>query len=311
MVLTVTLNASWDKTVVCPNLTLGGVVMAERAYTFAAGKGIDVARGLHDLGDDVGALGLAGGITGQAIRAGLAAEGIPHDLTPTQAETRSNLTLVDPMAGTEVHVVEPGGGVRPDELAAFRETFRRYLPPARFLALAGSLPPGVPDSIDAELVEEAQAAGVRAAVDTRGPALRAAVPARPWLLKPNAEELAELVGRGLPDAAAMAAAAQEVVTTGVEVVVVSLGSAGALAVTQAGKWYSPAPAVEPINTVGCGDALLAGLLHAAAAGADAPEMLRWGVAAGTANVLQEAPGGVARADVERFAERIPCYAMGS
>jgi 1-phosphofructokinase len=197
-------------------------------------------------------------------------------------------------------VVEPGGTVSSEELAVTRRALSEELPRAGFLILAGSVPPGVEPDTYRDIVLEARARGVRTAVDTRGPALARAVEAHPWLIKPNREELQELIGRQLTDERALLDAAQDVRRSGVEIVIISLGAAGALIVSEVGAWRATPPQVSVVSTVGCGDALLAGAIHAASGSGTSQDIVRWGVAAGTANTLVASPGGVVLKDVLRL-----------
>ncbi len=167
MVISVVLNASWDKTLVSSNLKTEGVAVAEKVYAYAGGKGVNLARALRELGDDSLVLGFIGGVTGELIKSALSTEGISHSFTETVSETRSNLTVSDPVSGRELHIVEPGGEVSNQELSEFLTTFRKHLREATFVALVGSIPPGVPSRIYADLVGEAKRSDLPCAVDTR------------------------------------------------------------------------------------------------------------------------------------------------
>ena len=292
MILCVTLNPSWDVTHVCRGWNSGGVVRVERTESCAGGKGINVARGLRDLGRETFCLGLVGGATGSLVRQGLSAEELPGQWLEIRDNTRTNFTLTDPDSGEELHSVEPGPEIDSVQWKQFRQAYESALREAECVVLAGSLPRGLPPTAYAELVRLARTQGVRVVVDSSGPALRAAVEARACAIKPNRKEFAQLAGRDLPDLAAVVQAALELLQDGVELLAVTLGPDGAIVISTAEGWQATPPEVSVVNTVGCGDAFLSGLLHAACDGSPLADQLRWAVAAGTANVTVPSPGTV-------------------
>jgi tagatose 6-phosphate kinase len=302
MVLTVTFSPSIDKVYYCAWLSLTGVHRAVRCETYPAGKGINVARGVRSLGGEALALGFAGGHLGELLRALLEKEGIPERLTRTRSDVRLNPTFRDPARESDLHVLEPDQPVTEQEQAALLQTFRQSLERAKAVVFAGSGRLGVSASLVGQIVTEANDAGALSIVDSRDEPLRTAVRAKPFLLKPNAQELSDLAGRPLRTEDELIQAAQEVVERGVRNVVVSLGADGAILACADGVWKARPPQVRAINTVGCGDAMVAGLTMASLAGASPAETLRRGVAAGTVNVLLDSPGLV---PAEAFEEMLP------
>jgi len=195
-----------------------------------------------------------------------------------------NIAVVEP-DGTTTKLNEPGPVLSADELAAIETTTVETLSQgARWLVGCGSLPPGVADDYYAALVAAGHAASVKVAIDTSGPPLVAALPAHPDLIKPNLEELEELVGMPMATLADVRDAATTLVDGGVETVLVSLGRHGALLVQAGLTAYASAAVDKPLSTVGAGDSTLAGYLHALSAGATAPEALKTGVSWGSAAV---------------------------
>ncbi|MGH2346904.1 MAG: PfkB family carbohydrate kinase, partial [Chloroflexota bacterium] len=138
MIVTITLNAALDRTLVAPGFTLGQSRTVDRALSLGGGKGLNVARALHGLSCAVLALGLAGGETGAAIRRVLAEEGIPSDLTQIREESRTCTAIIDPLSGLSTEINEPGPRVAEDELAPFLDRFQRVLSDASLIALSGS-----------------------------------------------------------------------------------------------------------------------------------------------------------------------------
>lgn len=292
-------NVALDRRLVVPGFAEGGVWRAAAVALAAGGKGINVARGLVDLGADALAVGPLGGATGAWIAARLAAEGIAAAWTAISGETRTCLVILDGGGGTTV-VNEPGPRLDAGEWQRFTADVGRRAAGARFVAISGSLPPlaqAEPAAAMAALIAQAAAGGAQVWVDSSGGPLAAAVQAaaggRLAGLKINAEEAATLLARPIADAAAAATAGRQLRQAGVDRVAITLGAAGAVLVTGDGAWLATPPAVPVVSSVGAGDAFMAGLLAAVAAGAAPPTALTQAVAAGAANVGDSAAGAIA------------------
>src|ERR1700733_6424513 len=219
MILAVTLNPALDVTHHVRHADWNGVNRPYRVLTRPGGKGLNVARVLRTLGADVRAIGLAGGLDGQAVLEGLAAAGVPATFTPIAGPTRRTFTVVDEAAGRVAAFNEPGPAVAHGEYRRFRPLFGRALAGCSVAVLSGSVPPGVPATGYAALTKTAAAAGVPVILDADGPALRHALAAGPAVVKPNLAELERAAGRqlragGEPDLAAVAAAARELTAAG-------------------------------------------------------------------------------------------------
>jgi 1-phosphofructokinase len=292
VILTVTPNPSLDRTVELPApLRRGAVQGASGARQDAGGKGVNVARVLHASG--VGTLAVLPGDPGDPLLAELAASGVPHEAVPLGAPIRSNVTITEP-DGTTTKINAPGAPLTPDLVDAVVDLVVRRGRDASWVALAGSLPPGAAPDVYAGIVRRVRAAlgagAPRFAVDTSGPALAGSTAhddALPDLIKPNGEELAELVGTGDgealeadPDLVATTAAA--LVARGVGAVLTTLGAGGAVLTVPTGSWHAVHAPVTVRSTVGAGDSSLAGYLLAHERG-DAPQdCLRQAVASGSA-----------------------------
>jgi tagatose 6-phosphate kinase len=315
MILVVTLNPALDITYHVAGADWAGVNRPFAVHGRAGGKGLNVARTLRALGHEVAVAGLAGGLTGQAVLDGLAGTGIVADFTPIAGETRRTFAVADSTSGQTALFNEPGPAVTPEEYREFAGTYEKTVASAELVVLSGSLPPGVPDSAYAGLITAA--AGVPALLDAGGAALALGAAAGPAIVKPNLAELEEAAGRSLrgpdgPDLDAVERAARLVGQrsvgqrsvgqrlVGQGAVVVSLGSDGLLAVTQAGTWHARPPGHVPGNPTGAGDAVAAGLADAFARGMDWPASLRHAAALGTAAVGTPVAGEFAIADYERL-----------
>lgn len=283
MIVTVTVNAALDVTYAVEALTPHTTHRVRSTASRAGGKGINVARVLSALGEPTVVTGLVGGPTGAAIREDLAACGLPDALTDMAAESRRTLTVVDGTDATGFN--EPGGEVRPAEWDSFCATFSDLVQSTDIVVCSGSLPPGVPSDGYAVLVSIATECGVRTLLDCEGEALRAALAARPHLVKPNAAELEATTGVSDPLEGALALR-----SAGAGAVVVTLGAEGLLGVTQEGVWRARPP--EPVagNPTGAGDACAAALAAGLRSGSPWPELLREAVALSAAAVRTRLAG---------------------
>lgn len=275
MILTVTLNAALDVTYQVPDADWDGVNRVSSVHRRAGGKGVNVARVLAALGREVVVAGLAGGPTGEAIRADLDAAGLPTALTPISGDSRTTLVI---HSGTTALFNEPGPLVTGDELDRFLAGFERLAKDAEAVVISGSLPRGVPSDLYATL---AAMSGAPTIVDADGEPLRHAPKGRPSIVKPNKDELA----RAFPDGGAEAVLAE-----GAGAVVVSMGEEGLHAITPAGTFRARMPYRVEGNPTGAGDALVAGLALGLVEDLPWPDLLRRAAALGAAAVAAPVAG---------------------
>lgn len=279
MIVTLTLNPSLDRAVEVDRLVPGAVNRATEARLDPGGKGVNVSRALLAAGVPSRAVLPVGGPEGDQLVRLLTAEGVGVSAVLVGGRTRSNLTLAEP-DGTITKINEPGPTLTDEELDWVVDAVLSATGSADWVAACGSLPPGIPDDFYARLCLRLGSAGTSVAVDTSGAALLEAVAARPSLVKPNGEELAEAVGSPLGSVGDAVEAAQVLRANGAQVVLVSLGADGALLVSDDGVVSGECPVAEPRSTVGAGDALLAGFLAGGAHGPAAlAEGLAWAAAA--------------------------------
>ena len=275
MIVTVTPNPSIDRTIQIDRLDRGRMIRARAATSEAAGKGLNVSLALATEGVDTSAvLPLAADSATVYLR--LLADAVPITAVPIKGAARVNVSLVEP-DGTVTKVNEPGPQLGPDDVEAILAA-ASAIAGSGWVVGCGSLPPGAPVDFYARLIALGSE-DRRIAVDTSGEALGAAVCARAALIKPNTAELAELVGRPLATIGDVIAAARELIERGAHAVLVSLGPDGALLVDARTASHAEASIDDVVNTVGAGDALLAGFL-AAGGGSDAlGNAIAWSVAA--------------------------------
>jgi tagatose 6-phosphate kinase len=296
VILTVTLNTALDITYRVPVLKPHASHRVTEVIERPGGKGLNVARVLAALGHEVTVTGFTGGATGRTVQDGLTAvPGLVDALVPVGGPTRRTIALVDDRTGDTTQLNEPGPTITPAEWAAFQEAYEGLLATASAVALCGSLPPGVPVGAYAGLVRAAKAAAVPVLLDTSGEPLRRGVAARPDIVKPNADELAELTGSHEP-----LRATQDARRRGARAVVASLGTQGLLAVTPEGRWRATPPARLHGNPTGAGDSAVAGLLSALTDQLPWPTRLSRAVALSAATVVSTTAGEFDRATYEEL-----------
>ncbi|WP_371630094.1 1-phosphofructokinase family hexose kinase [Streptomyces sp. NBC_00341] len=304
MILTVTLNTALDLTYGVPALVPHASHRVTDLSERPGGKGINVARVLTALGHDSVVTGFAGGATGSVLRQLLAdlpagRASLTDALVPVAGDTRRTLAVVDGTTGDTTQFNEPGPHVTADEWTTFLRSYEKLLTGADAVALCGSLPPGIHVGAYAELIRPARAAGVPVLLDTSGEPLRRGIAARPDLIKPNADELAQLTGSREP-----ARATRDARRRGAHTVIASLGPDGMLAVTPDGSWRASPPAAVKGNPTGAGDSAVAGLLSSLVEGLSWPDRLRRAVALSTATVLAPTAGDFDRAAYEELLPRV-------
>lgn len=315
MIVTVTANPSIDVTLTTTGFAVGEVNRAHAVRRDPAGKGVNVARALALNGVEATALFPADAATGADLSAMLAAQGVTAASAAIAQPIRTNITVVDDASGRTTKINEPGPIVSVAEAKAFQDLVSDHVVAGpRWLVACGSIPPGLGDDFYASLGRLATHFGIPLAVDTSGAPLTAIIAAgTASLVKPNLEELEELLGRTLPTVGAVVEGARELLRLPDARALVSLGEHGALLVTASASWWAGAPPVIPLSTVGAGDSTLAGYLSSV--DPDEGERLATAVAWGTAAVQlpgSKAPGPdtIVRDGVSVIAEPAPEIPIG-
>ncbi|GAA5018149.1 1-phosphofructokinase [Terrabacter aeriphilus] len=283
MIVTLTPNPSIDRAVLIDALRRGEVHRATSSRIDPGGKGVNVSRALAAQSGATVAVLPSGGPEGHLLEELLDAAGVDYASVPVRGSVRMNISVLEP-DGTTTKLNEPGPDLSGAEVEALLATTLERATGADWVVGCGSLPPGAPTDLYAVLVSRVRERGGRVAIDSSGASFAAAVAATPHLIKPNHEELAELVGHDLPTLVDVRDAARELVSAGIEVVAVSLGGDGALLVTADEVAHARASITRPLSTVGAGDCMLAGLLHGLSTGLDPADALTRGVTWGAAAV---------------------------
>jgi tagatose 6-phosphate kinase len=275
----VCLNAALDVTYYVPELTPGRSHRVERVTRRAGGKGINVARVLTQLGDDVRVVGFAGGDTGQALVDELATHAVEHLFVAVAGESRRTVTVVSSDHATVFN--EPGPNITDSEWDQITAELDSSIAADDVLVLSGSVPPGAPVTAYAELVAIGNDRGAQTVLDAEGDVLRAALASRPALAKPNATETAATFGWPHADPVA---AAHALLAAGARGAVVSCGADGLVAVVDERPLRIRLRERISGNPTGAGDALTAGIARGLARGAPWHEVLPDAVALAAAAV---------------------------
>jgi len=301
-------NPALDRRVRVHSLVPGDVIRAQSSLALPGGKAAHVAMAARALGAHSIWMGFLGGAIGEEVAVGLRKLGIEVVPVPSESSTRVNLEFVED-SGRITEVLEPGG---PPGRAAQNEMLRLSAQGLRdrwkgaLVSISGSLPPDVPAGFYASLIDAARDVGSKVFFDTSGDALRAALEAKPDFVKPNRKELEALLGRSIHNVQEAIDAARELIRRGAQSAAVTMGADGLIWLeSEAGPaWSARPPQLNPVSTVGCGDATLAGFAFASLQGLTGEDALKLAVACGAANCLAEFEGRISAGDVQSIIPQV-------
>lgn len=285
MIYTVTLNPALDKTVEIPDFTLGSVNRITSLRTDPGGKGINVSKVIDKLGGSSTAMGILGGNTGRAIADRLDQMGLLCDFLFAQGETRTNLKVIDSVHHTNTDINETGFEITEEVMDTLLHKLTQMVKTDDIVVLSGSLPKGAPEDTYCKWITCCKKAGAKVFLDADGAPLVEGLKAKPFLIKPNNDELSRLMGKGLSRVEDLVSAAKTLLVEGVAKVVVSMGSKGALYITQEETIYAEGLEVPVRSTVGAGDSVVAALAVAESKGLTLEETVVLSTATGAANVM--------------------------
>lgn len=314
MILTVTPNAAVDKTYRVENFRLDRVNRPSAAHTVAGGKGINVARVYQTLGGKAIATGFLGGINGRIVARALTAENIAQDFVSVREETRLCIAVIDPVTGAQTEINEAGPTISPRQARELSRRVERLLSQHRFdfVVLSGSLPPGTPPTLYADLIALAKRHTLLTVLDTSGEALRVGLQAQPWLVKPNRVELESVFDRPISTREETLTAARQLCEQGVSLIAATRGAEGALLVTESGAWEAIPPPITFASAVASGDSFVAAFLwewrHGGCPG-DPASALRLATGAGAANAAVIGAGFCSRESIMALAEKASVHSI--
>jgi tagatose 6-phosphate kinase len=293
-----------QRTMTFERLHVDGVNRARHVSQTASGKSLNVTRVVHTLGEPVIATGFLGGDAAAFIRKDLDAVGIHHDFVEVDPTTRTCVTVIDETARTATELIEESKTVEPEAWQHLSEKLDALLHDASVLVLSGTLTPGAPQDFYARCVRQAFKHGVQTIVDATGEPLRHAIGAKPYVVKPNRSELGKTLGVDTSTHNGLRDAMKQLVTSGPEWVVVTMGGDGMMVSDGKAFWRVDVPPVDAVSPIGSGDSFAAGLAVGLLRGESVTESCILATACGAANAMTPVAGYVRPADVERLQRAI-------
>lgn len=309
MIATLTLNPALDKSTSVDRLVPEKKMRCAGLQLDPGGGGINVSKAIQKLGGENVAVYPAGGSNGELITELLQAEGMRTMPVPVRSLTRESFSVMEKSTGQQYRFVVPGPAISEEETEALLHAVQGVVPKPSVLVVSGSMPEGMREDIFSRLSSLATRLHARLIVDTSGPALKKAMDAGVFLLKPNLSELSMLSGRESLQPEEAEDAARRIIDNGhCEVLVVSLGAGGAMLVTRDQVLRVAAPTVKRLSTVGAGDSMVGGMAWMLTRGAPYADMVRFGVACGTAATMNPGTQLFHASDAQALYERIKGHA---
>jgi len=288
MVTTVTINPAVDKTYIVNDFSLESVNRAERIIYNAGSKGINVSRVLKQTGTETMVLGFVGGMNGELLLNELATEGIKHRLVNVKGNTRLNVKIMDKINKRVTEINEAGTPVSDAEVDQFMEIYKEQVKVSRAVVISGSILPEMYKKIYYELIKIAKNYDKMTFLDCGGSLLYDGILASPDYIKPNIFEFEDMLGKkGLSNAEIVVEARKIIEKYGVKNVIITLGSNGAIAVSETESFKVLPPKIEAASTVGAGDAFLAGVCHGALQGFNLKKQMVLGTSYACAKITKE------------------------
>lgn len=299
MILTVTLNPCIDKSSVAEKLKPESKLRCTEVVNEPGGGGINVSKALQKLETASVALFPAGGHNGNMLCSLLRDENIVFHAVDTKVETRENWIVLEHSTNNQFRFTFPGRAVQEETVITLVDQVRSFTP--SFVIASGSLPPGLPDYFYGLIVKNAKSVGARCIVDTSGPALQALKGKGAYLIKPNIGELCKMLDVEWLDKEEVPGAAQQAIRDGfAELIAVSMGPEGAWLISEHEKHFAKAPQVEKKSTVGAGDSMVAGITYMLQQNKPLEEVIRFGVACGSAATMNDGTQLFKKEDAERL-----------
>lgn len=304
MIYTVTLNPAIDKTVVIENFNAGSVNRVKTVREDPGGKGINVSKCLQSLGAESVAAMILAGDTGRRLEKMLGKMNIAVLAVWAEGESRTNLKIIDPEKKENTDINEPGPLVSPVLLEELKKAIGSRVQPGDILILSGSLPAGVDRGLYGAWVTYFRGLGACVYLDADGEPMEKGMAAVPYMIKPNNDELAALLGKQSLTIGEMLAEGKQLRETGIKEIVISLGGDGALFVSADGAFQAEGLDVTVKSTVGAGDSVVAAMAYGQAKNLSREEKIRLAVAMGAGSVMQSGTQPPEASLVWKLAEQV-------
>lgn len=304
MIVTVTLNAAIDKRYVVDGFQVGEVNRVKECSYTPGGKGLNVSKPAAIAGAKVVATGFVGGHAGNYIEDELKPFGIESAFYHMKEESRSCINIWDSVNKVQTEFLEPGFTVTEADFEGFVQQFTELVKEADVIAMSGSVPKGLDGKAYQRLVHIVKDAGKKVILDTSGKLLEAGIEAKPTMIKPNIDEIRMLTGNQCNDLTEIIEAAKQIQKSGVEIVAVSLGKDGSIVACEEGIYRAIVPKIDAVNTVGCGDSMIAGFALGLSEELSVKETLRKASAISAAAALREETGFFVMEDMEQIFPKV-------
>lgn len=302
MISTVTLNVSIDKAYkIKGSVESGKVIRVLECNNTAGGKGLNVSRVISICGEEVLATGFVGGHCGALVEELLENDNIKNQFTHVNSETRSCINILDEN-NISTEFLEKGSYVNENEIDKFIEDFNKIIDNSNIITISGSVPQGVPTDIYATLIKMIKDKNKKVILDASGDLLKEGIKALPTMIKPNSEEMENLLGISINNREEVIKSAIKLYESGIELVVVSLGGDGALLVCEEGVYHGKPPKIKVVNTVGCGDSMVAAFAVAMERGYSNTDSLKYAVSISAANAMTFSTGNFNSKDADSIFE---------
>lgn len=302
MISTVTLNVSIDKAYkIKGSVESGKVIRVLECNNTAGGKGLNVSRVISICGEEVLATGFVGGHCGALVEDLLENDNIKNQFTHVNSETRSCINILDEN-NISTEFLEKGSSVNENEIDKFIEDFNKIIDNSNIITISGSVPQGVPTDIYATLIKMIKAKNKKVILDASGDLLKEGIKALPTMIKPNSEEMENLLGISINNREEVIKSAIKLYESGIELVVVSLGGDGALLVCEEGVYHGKPPKIKVVNTVGSGDSMVAAFAVAMERGYSNEDSLKYAVSISAANAMTFSTGNFNSKDADSIFE---------
>lgn len=310
-IITITLNPAVDQTLYFTQFVVGQVNRVGRERLDPAGKGINVAKVLKSLGQDVAVSGFLGRENATIFERYFQAQEINNHFIKVDGATRVNTKIVDETSGLVSELNFPGIHYGTSNLQELEAVIKQLAVESEFFVLSGSLPGEAPIDLYRKFTEILKSYDCKVFLDTSGGALAEGIKAKPYAIKPNLEELKQLMGHSLDAEIDVLNAVDTLISGGISKVVISLGGKGALFADRTQRWLVRPPNVRVSSTVGAGDALVAGLVYGEAQGMSLEEQARWATAVAAASVAQPGTQAGKLNEVEKILPNVIIEEMGA
>jgi len=304
MITVLSLSPAIDKIYFVENFEAGQHYRTNNILKSAGGKGLNVARVLSILGEGVTTLGFKAGQPGDWLASEIAELGINTRLISVQGESRTNSNIIDPVRGTETELLEIGPYITDNNLKDFMMEFEQELNNTEILVCSGGLPEGVSSNFYKLLLEKAKTLSIKTILDSSNETLVEGIKGKPNIIKPNLRELSKYAGRILKDTSEIVEACRNILQEGVEIVVTSLGSEGAILVSKQMVVQAKIRPINIINSIGSGDSMVAGFAFGISNNYPIEKMLKFGMACAVANTQFAEIGMVSRELVQKYMNEI-------